>query len=154
MCVCVCVCVCMCLFGSNRLHPNCSAGDRLELFLCLWGNCPRPMSLAHIAGWEFALQRCTGVVGMDIDIEGDTGGASQAKELMDGVARQIKSGAFTSMKELRIGWRFWIGCDAQITSHMALANTAAACHSLKVRAQRSGFCIHARWRSAVQAIIA
>ncbi|CAK0784202.1 hypothetical protein CVIRNUC_007406 [Coccomyxa viridis] len=85
-----------------------------------------------LAGWEFALQRCTGVVGMDIDIEGDTGGASQAKELMDGVARQIKSGAFTSMKELRIGWRFWIGCDAQITSHMALANTAAACHSLKV----------------------
>ena len=66
------------MLGSNRLHPDCSAGDRLELFLSLWSNGSRLKSLAHIAGWVFVLQRCTRAVGMDIDLEGDTEDTSRA----------------------------------------------------------------------------
>ena len=162
MCVCVCVCVrvcvCVCVLASNRLHPNCSAGDRLGLILSLWSNGSRLKSLAHIAGWKFVLQRCTRAVGMDIDLGGDTEGA---KELMDRVTMRITSGsqhgpskAFTSLKELRIRWRSRTGCDAQLASHMALMGVAAACHGLEVRARRSGFYVPAHWLSSVQAIIA
>ena len=159
--MCVCVCVCVRMLGSNRLHPNCSAGDRLELFLSLRSNGSRLKSLVHIAGWEFVLQRCARIVGMDIDLEGDAEDVSRAEELMKGFTMQATSGAqhrsskaFASLKELRISWRFLTNCDAQHASHMALVNMALVCHSLEVRTRRSNFCIPAHWQSSVQAIIA